>query len=186
MAIERPAALDIDDEFAKATLHEIAARMEIELPPQTTGQLRLPCFFCDSENEKSYGSLVINLDHPANLFKAHCCGVKGNRLTLMYAWKYRTLPSGGSVRGDAYNEMVTLHRVFTGSLPDDSPPPEHIPKEQTATRTEIAEVLTNVPLKDSEREDIRALVGLCGTAATSCRSSPHGRLRSPQPGLTNW
>ena len=92
MALNRPGAIDIDDEFPKATLHDIAAGLGVELAPRKSGELRMPCVFCNASNTSSYGSLVINLDHPANLFKAHCCGVKGNRLMLMYVWKRGQLP----------------------------------------------------------------------------------------------
>ena len=94
MAINRPGAVNADDEFKQATLHEIAAQMGIDLRPQASGELRIACPFCDTgDTSGGYGSLAINLDHPANLFKAHCCGETGNRLKLMYVWRGELVPA---------------------------------------------------------------------------------------------
>lgn len=157
MAINRPSAVNADEEFKQATLHEIAARMGVDLPQQAGGELRLPCYFCDAGDASGYGSLAINLDHPANLFKAHCCGETGNRLKLMYVWKHGVAPPGGKIRRDDYNDLMSLHRTFTGTLESSSQSPAATQAHQTATRDDIQAALVNVQLKDSPEERIRNL-----------------------------
>jgi hypothetical protein len=112
--------------------------MGVDLPPQAGGELRIPCPFCDTGDASGYGSLAINLDHPANLFKSHCCGETGNRLKLMYVWRHGRAPPvsppGGKIRRDDYHELMSLHRTFAAAPEGQSPTPPALPVEQAATR----------------------------------------------------
>ncbi len=160
MAINTLRSVDIDDEFRKATLHQIAAHMGVELPPKDSGELRIPCCFCEVGDESSYGALAINLDKPHNPFMAHCCGEQGNRFKLMYFWKHGELPPSGSVRGEAWNEMLELHQQCTGSNAAESPTPPEVQSKQHSMRSDTSDVLANIPLKESDRDNVRKLATL--------------------------
>ena len=74
---------DVDRLIADTPLASVLSHYGRELP-QRGGEHRMPCVFSDDCHDSTYGQLAINQDTPSKAIFAHCCGVRGNLLTLLH------------------------------------------------------------------------------------------------------
>jgi len=160
------------DELITATpLARVLEHYGQPLPEQSSGEHRMTCPFSAECRASRYGNMAVNLDTSARLIYAHCCGIRGNLLTLIYGLETGRPPSTDKLRGDEFKLAVTTLRRINGvgdaaaertGSPDG---PQSSPANRAADAGDASplpqsadEPPVNIPLKDIEKA--AALVNL--------------------------
>ena len=152
-----PAA--VDRLLSETTLQQSMERLGVHVPESKQGNVRIPCPCCPQESE--YGTLSINVDRPFNPFQCFGCGIKGNRIKLMWLLSTGQKPSDGPLRGDNYKQMVDVLWGLSGGEPTAS-------ERDTRNAQQAAPVEApktdppnqNIPLRLHENEKVRDTVDL--------------------------
>jgi hypothetical protein len=84
------------------------------LPPTGGGnEYRMKCVFNEACSDSQYGNLSVKLDAAKRIY-THCCGVKGNLLTLLHGLETHQPPTGGRLRGQEFKEAVVKLKEING------------------------------------------------------------------------
>lgn len=148
--------VNVDELIKQTSPHQVAGHLGIALPPKTSGELRIDCLFCE-ERSSTYGNLVVNLDKPHNPIYAHCCGVRGNLLMLMYGMVHGRPPSGGKLQGEDFNEMKQL--LIEVNQPGSTGVVRRS-NEKEIPKVEEEPPYINLQMKHAEKEAARDLANL--------------------------
>lgn len=150
----------IDEQVAETPFEKVTSHYGLPAPAPKSSEYRINCVFNESCHQSQYGQLTVNLADPARLIYCHCCGTRGNLLTLLHGLERHTPPVGGRLRGEEFKAAVrTLKEInatavseLSADQPSD-PPPESI--AQTAPPSPV-----NLPMRRHEKEAARALENL--------------------------
>ena len=125
----------------------------------------MKCVFSDACSDNQYGNLSVKLDSAKRIY-SHCCGVKGNLLTLLHGLETRQPPNGGRLRGQEFKTAVATLRTINGMIDSTSPAIESTPSRtqnnaQISSQSEpVRSATINVPLRRHEKDAARELANL--------------------------
>ena len=145
----------------------------------------MQCVFDESCSESQYGNLSVKLDAAKRIY-AHCCGVKGNLLTLLHGLETHRPPAGGRLRGQEFKNAVAKLKEINGGPSVGSPTPvRHSTRETpepkiesapqslpTVKDAEVTATTINVPLRKHDKEAARALANLHEELITDISQMP--------------
>lgn len=147
----------VDRLLREITLQQSLEQLGVSVPFPEHGNLRLACPCCDQESD--YGALSVDTSRPFNPFQCFGCGIKGNRIKLMWILSTRQKPPDGPLRGDSYKQMVEV----LWKLSDDEThcEPCHDQKPKSSANVPSDEPpKQNLPLRLHENEKVRNTVEL--------------------------
>lgn len=141
--------------------------------PETDGEFRMPCVFDDACHDSTYGQLVVSTNTPSKLIYAHCCGVRGNLLTLLHGLETGRPPAGDKLRGDEFKAAIrTLKQIANGETATEQPDSKlSSRKEETSVPTTEA-IPVNTPLFRHQNENARKIADLLNDLVTDPADMP--------------
>lgn len=148
----------VDRLLSETTLHDSLGQLGVAIPEAKRGNVRMPCPCCPQESE--YGTLSVNVERPFNPFQCFGCGIKGNRIKLMWILSHGEQPPEGPLRGDSYKQMVDVLWGLTSGEQPVEPPPTRLPPESAQPVEEKKPPAVNVPLRFHENENVRKTANL--------------------------
>ena len=155
------------------------------LPPTGGGnEYRMKCVFNEACSDSQYGNLSVKLDAAKRIY-THCCGVKGNLLTLLHGLETHQPPTGGRLRGQEFKEAVVKLKEINGVVESpsqsqtshgqtgmgqepSSPGRKRLPsvrgnqdqEHQETPQKEKTSFNVNVPMRRHEKDAARSLANL--------------------------
>lgn len=140
--------------------------------PEHDGEHRMSCVFGgDSCHESSYGQLVVSTDTPSKLIFAHCCGVRGNLLTLLHGLENGQPPSGEKLRGEEFKAAVAKLKEIAATTNEAAERPVDASRRTEETDS-TTETLVNEALARHSNENARKIADLCNDLVTDVADMP--------------
>ncbi len=151
---------DVDELIEKTPLASVLQHYGLPLPDDHAKEYRTNCIFNESCANSKYGNLTVALDSAKRVY-SHCCGVRGNLLTLLHGLEKRCPPTGGRLRGQEFKDAVaTLRDIAQGVEPNPNSD-GHLKESESGTPSAAQpETKVNTPLRKHEKEAARALADL--------------------------
>ena len=156
---------DVDQLIEQTSLDSVLHHYGLPLSRSGSTEYRMKCVFFDACSDNQYGNLSVKLDSAKRIY-SHCCGVKGNLLTLLHGLETRQPPNGGRLRGQEFKTAVATLRMINGMIDSTSSAIESTPSRtqdnvQISSQSEPERTATiNVPLRRHEKDAARELANL--------------------------
>ena len=159
--------IDVGELMPQVSIQDIAAYYRFDLGELfgTEGEQRTRCpvLSCDGHND--FRSASVNVSDPKGPWKCHRsgygCGAQGDKLTFIHCLEYGSMPSG-KLTGKAFrNAAKTLLAIQSGEHPKE--PVEKLkpnPRAKEKPKQPSIDDQPNIPLSQSENENIRRLANL--------------------------
>src|SRR5437879_11850092 len=103
--MNHPNYVSVDDQQARTTLQEAAAKCGVSLEVHGGGrQVRHDCPFGCPGDHAGKRELSVDTGNPQKVFACHAygCQMRGNLLALMHGWLTGTRPVGDKLKGEQF------------------------------------------------------------------------------------